>query len=84
MKYKVKVPKWGLTIETVTIGEWFVSPGDTVSAGQTLCMVETDKTNSDIEAPVSGEIVELVVQPGDECAVGSTIAVIEAKGSPER
>lgn len=77
MNHEVKVPKWGLTIEKMTILDWLKQVGDDVHEGEGICEVETDKANSEIEAPVGGKLVEQRGQVGMEYTVGDVIAVIE-------
>jgi len=74
---EVRIPKWGLTIETMTVLSWLKGVGDEVRKGDPLCEVETDKAESEIEAPDDGQITELVAQEGDECKVGQVIALME-------
>lgn len=73
----VRVPKWGLTIEQITVDRWLVAVGDHVQAGQALCEVLTDKASSEVEAPATGRVLELFVPPGTDCAVGDLLARIE-------
>lgn len=80
MRRDVRIPKWGLTVETITIREWKVQVGDVVTEGQELCDVDTDKASSAIEAPASGTIVEIVAPVDKECEVAEVIAVIETDG----
>lgn len=78
-KTKVKVPKLGLTIETVTITEWTKSIGDAVAAGEQIGTVEADKAAYEIESPVQGTIIELMEADQEtEYSVGDIIAVIDA------
>jgi pyruvate/2-oxoglutarate dehydrogenase complex dihydrolipoamide acyltransferase (E2) component len=77
MSREVKIPKWGLTIEKMTILEWLKEIGDQVDQGEALCEVETDKANSEIESPVAGKLVELRGEVGTEYLVGEVIAVID-------
>jgi pyruvate/2-oxoglutarate dehydrogenase complex dihydrolipoamide acyltransferase (E2) component len=77
MSREVKIPKWGLTIEKMTILEWLKGIGDQVDQGEPLCEVETDKANSEIEAPVAGTLIELRGEVGTEYLVGEVIAVID-------
>ncbi len=77
MSREVKIPKWGLTIEKMTILEWLKGIGDQVDQGEALCEVETDKANSEIESPVAGTLVELRGEVGTEYLVGEVIAVID-------
>lgn len=79
MRREVKIPKWGLTIEKMTILSWLVKVGDEVDKGDALCEVDTDKAQTDLESPAAGRVVELSVQEGDECTVGQTIAVLETE-----
>ncbi len=79
MRREVKIPKWGLTIEKMTILSWLVKVGDEVKKGDALCEVDTDKAQTDLESPADGRVVELSVQEGDECTVGQTIAVLETE-----
>jgi pyruvate/2-oxoglutarate dehydrogenase complex dihydrolipoamide acyltransferase (E2) component len=77
MSREVKIPKWGLTIEKMTIVEWLKGIGDQVDQGEALCEVETDKANSEIESPAAGTLVELRGEIGTEYRVGEVIAVLD-------
>ena len=77
MTQDVRVPKWGLTIDNMTVDRWLVAVGDRVDAGQPMCEVLTDKATSEVEAPEAGVVVELCVPPGTDCAVGDLLARIE-------
>ena len=79
MSREVKVPKWGLTIEKMTILEWLKDVGDRVDRGDPLCQVETDKANSEIESPAGGTLAELRGEVGSEYRVGEVIAVIDTE-----
>lgn len=78
MRREVKIPKWGLTIEKMTIVSWLKQVGDDVKKGEPLCAVDTDKSQTDLESPADGRVVELCAQEGEECTVGQLIAVLEA------
>jgi pyruvate/2-oxoglutarate dehydrogenase complex dihydrolipoamide acyltransferase (E2) component len=79
MSREVKVPKWGLTIDRMKIVEWLKDVGDHVDAGEGICEVETDKANSEIEAPVAGKLIEHRGEIGNEYTVGEVIAVIDTE-----
>ncbi len=81
MRREVKVPKWGLTIENMRIVSWLKEVGDDVEKGDPLCEVETDKAESEIEAPEAGRVVELVAAVGDECTVGDVVAILETEAA---
>ena len=55
----------------------FVSPGDFVKPGQTLCIVEAMKLMNEIECDVSGEIVKRIAVTGQPVEFGEPLAVIE-------
>jgi pyruvate/2-oxoglutarate dehydrogenase complex dihydrolipoamide acyltransferase (E2) component len=77
---EVRIPKWGLSIESMEIVEWLKGVGDSVTEGEAICEVATDKANSDIEAPATGTLTEVIAQPGTQCAVGDVIAMLEVDG----
>ncbi len=55
----------------------FVEPGDTVTEGQTIALVEVMKSFSELKAPSAGTLTEFLVEDSDEVAVGQDVAVIE-------
>lgn len=77
MRTKVKMPKVGETAEVVVVLEWHVEVGSVVSESDPLLAVETDKVDTEVPAPISGKIVELLVEPQDEVGVGQPICVME-------
>ena len=50
MAILVKLPKWGLTMESATITEWLCAEGSIVHAGDPLFVAETDKAAHDVAA----------------------------------
>ena len=55
----------------------FVKVGDTVTAGQTLLIIEAMKTMNPIPSPKAGKVVELLVVDGQPVEFGEPLAVIE-------
>ena len=55
----------------------FVKVGDTVSAGQTLMIVEAMKTMNPIPAPKAGKVVEIIVEDAQPVEFGEPLVVIE-------
>ncbi len=74
------MPALGMAQGTGTLPQWLKSPGDTVTKGEPLMEVETDKANVEVEAPASGILSNVSAQPGDVIPVGQTIALIVAPG----
>jgi 2-oxoisovalerate dehydrogenase E2 component (dihydrolipoyl transacylase) len=76
MSTRVIVPQIGQSIAEATIVKWFKKPGESIEKGETLVEIGTDKINTEIPAPESGVVQELLVQEGDTVAVQTEIAVI--------
>jgi pyruvate/2-oxoglutarate dehydrogenase complex dihydrolipoamide acyltransferase (E2) component len=77
MRVDVAMPNLGYDMEQGTVARWFKAVGDRVERGEPLAEIETDKAAMDMEALVTGTLVEIVSAPGSEVAVGVTIAYIE-------
>ena len=79
MKVDVAMPNLGYDMEQGTVARWFKAVGERVERGEPLAEIETDKAAMDMEALVTGTLVEIVSAPGSEVAVGATIAYIETE-----
>lgn len=77
MRYEVKLPKLGDTVDKVLVVAWLVEVSELVTEGDALLSVETDKIDAEVPAPMTGHLVERLVHPDDEIAVGTRICVIE-------
>ena len=66
MPVPIVTPQLGV-VEEIIVLEWLVADGATITAGQSIVMVETEKTQTELEAPVSG--VLRVVIPASQDAV---------------
>jgi pyruvate dehydrogenase E2 component (dihydrolipoamide acetyltransferase) len=75
-----KLADVGEGIAEAEVIEWLVAVGDLVKEDQAVIVVETDKSQIEIPAPVSGKVIELCVVVGDVLAVGSSLMKIEASG----
>ncbi|MDI1289826.1 MAG: hypothetical protein PSX37_07760 [bacterium] len=78
MKMTVKMPRAADTVDEVMVSEWVVEPGATISVGDPLIRVETDKALVEVPSPVAGTLVEQLVNIDDEIATGTPIATIES------
>ena len=74
----VTIPKWGIEMTHGTIVAWHKSVGDTVTAGEEIVDIETDKIVNSFEARTSGTLVRILAEVGDELPVGQLIGVIAA------
>ena len=59
------MPSLGADMDEGTVLEWHVSPGDAVHRGDIVAVVDTDKSEIDIEGFEDGVVEELLVGPGD-------------------
>jgi 2-oxoglutarate dehydrogenase E2 component (dihydrolipoamide succinyltransferase) len=73
----VVVPKWGLTMEEADVLHWLKQVGDTVTKGEPILELETDKATGEVEAPVSGVLVQTFVESGHTVAPGQLVARID-------
>jgi pyruvate dehydrogenase E2 component (dihydrolipoamide acetyltransferase) len=80
MATRVDVPQLGLTMETGTILQWVKAEGETVEKGQPVVVIQTDKVEYEVEAPVAGTILKIAAREGEELPVGSLMCVIGAPG----
>lgn len=72
------MPSLGADMESGTLYEWFVNPGDTVKRGDLMASVETDKGVIDIEVFEDGVVSELLIEPGTRVNVGAVIAIVNS------
>jgi 2-oxoglutarate dehydrogenase E2 component (dihydrolipoamide succinyltransferase) len=72
----VVLPKWGLTMLDATLVEWLKQEGERVKVDDAICLVETDKVDAEVTAPVSGVLGPLLVQKDDVVQVGATLTTI--------
>jgi len=77
----VIMPQLGETVTEGVVTRWYKKVGDTVKADEMLFDVETDKVSTEIPAPVSGVIAEILVQEGVTAKVGVCLAVIRESGA---
>ena len=81
MTIKVLMPALSPTMEEGTLAKWLVKEGDTVSAGDIIAEIETDKATMEVEAVDEGTVGKLVVPEGTEgVKVNAVIAVLLEEG----
>ncbi len=72
------VPPLGESVAEATIAKWLVKEGDTVSADQAVCELETDKVTLEVNAPSAGVLKTINAKPGANVGVGAILGSIEA------
>ena len=81
MSKKIQMPALSPTMEEGTLAKWLVKEGDTVSSGDLLAEIETDKATMEFEAVDEGKIAKILVSEGAEgVKVGTVIAIIAEEG----
>src|SRR3989344_6658875 len=60
------MPALSPAMEEGTLTKWHIKAGDTVSAGQVIAEIETDKATMEVEAVDEGEVLEILVPEGSE------------------
>ncbi|ODU71304.1 MAG: pyruvate dehydrogenase complex dihydrolipoamide acetyltransferase [Novosphingobium sp. SCN 66-18] len=77
MPIAIKMPALSPTMEEGTLSKWLVKVGDTVSSGDIMAEIETDKATMEFEAVDEGVIVSIDVAEGSEgVKVGTVIATL--------
>jgi pyruvate dehydrogenase E2 component (dihydrolipoamide acetyltransferase) len=75
------MPSLGADMESAVLVEWLVKPGDAVSSGDVVAVVETQKGAIEIQVFDDGIIDEIFVKAGfDEIPVGTPLAKIRKEG----
>jgi len=80
MATEVQLPALSPTMKEGKIVKWLKKEGDSVSSGEAIAEVETDKSNLEIESFDDGVLLKILVKEGETGTVGAPIAVIGAKG----
>ena len=77
MTTKVNFPKAGMGIDEGTVVRWLRTVGDRIQKGDVLVEIETAKAVQEVEAPVSGTLLQILVPEGGAAAVNTSLALIE-------
>jgi len=80
MAVKVIMPQAGQDLETGVVKQWLKAEGDSVTKGEPIVQIETEKVTLDVEAPTTGVLLRIVVPDETETAIFSTIAIIGEPG----
>jgi pyruvate dehydrogenase E2 component (dihydrolipoamide acetyltransferase) len=70
------MPQLGETVTEGTITRWMKAVGEQVSRDEPLFEVSTDKVDSEVPAPATGVLAEILVPEGETVVVGARLAVI--------
>ena len=76
----VVMPQMGVSVSEGTVVTWRKQVGEAVKADETIVEISTDKVDTEVPAPASGTVRELLVAEGETVDVGTRIAVIDTGG----
>ena len=80
MAIPVEMPKMSDTMEEGVLAAWLKEEGDTISAGDVVAQVETDKATMDLEVYDDGVLLKRVIEEGDSIPIGGLIAILGKAG----
>ncbi|WP_036329656.1 biotin/lipoyl-containing protein, partial [Microbispora sp. ATCC PTA-5024] len=70
------MPSLGADMESGTVAEWLVKPGDQIRRGDVIAVIDTDKAMIEVESFHTGTVEDLLVGTGRRVPVGTALAVI--------
>ena len=73
---KVIMPQMGESIFEGTLTRWLKKPGDTVKRDEPLFEISTDKIDSEIPAPATGTLQQILVQEGQTVEINTVVGII--------
>ncbi|HUE28481.1 MAG TPA: dihydrolipoamide acetyltransferase family protein [Solirubrobacteraceae bacterium] len=76
----VTMPQMGVSVAEGTIVAWRVEVGDRIAADETICEISTDKIDTEVPAPATGVVAEILIPVESTVEVGTVLARI-ATGS---
>src|SRR5256885_9327165 len=74
------MPQMGVSVAEGTVVAWRVEVGDRIEADETICEISTDKIDTEVPAPTSGVVAEIIVPVDATVAVGTVLARIGGAG----
>jgi 2-oxoglutarate dehydrogenase E2 component (dihydrolipoamide succinyltransferase) len=72
----------GVSVSEGTIAEWRKQPGDWVAYEEPICLISTDKIDTDVPSPAAGRVQEVLVEVGTTVEVGTVLARIATDAKP--
>src|SRR4051812_42015779 len=77
------MPQMGVSVSEGTITEWLKEVGDDVAYEEAICLISTDKIDTELPSPAAGRLAEILVPVGETVEVGVPLARIEGEGGSE-
>jgi len=84
MAFEVIIPNVGESVTSANVAQWHKADGDSVSKGDVLFSMESDKISQEIEADCDG-ILKIIIPEGEEVDIGTVVATIaEGAAAPAK
>ena len=80
-EFKVELPKMGESVAEATITTWLKAVGDSIEEDEPIVEIATDKVDSEVPAPCSGTVKEILFNEGDVVEVGAVFAIIDSESN---
>ena len=80
MAFEIIMPKAGIDMTEGQIVKWLKKEGDTVTQGEIILEIMTDKTSMELEAEASGVLLKILRHDGDTVPVTEIIGYIGQEG----
>jgi pyruvate dehydrogenase E2 component (dihydrolipoamide acetyltransferase) len=81
MATEFRLPELGENVESGTVARVLIAVGDTLSEGDPVLEIETDKASAEIPSEVSGTITEIRVEEGQSVSPGDVVLVVDESGT---
>lgn len=75
MAVNITIPKLGMSVDEVNLVEWKVQEGDKIETGDVVLVVETQKTEWNVEAEASG-FVHILIEAGNKARIGTIVGML--------
>ena len=80
MATKIIMPQGGQDITEGTVVSWLKKEGETVSKGEVICEVETEKAVFEVQAPADGVLLKIIAKEAERVPIFSVIGMIGDPG----
>jgi pyruvate/2-oxoglutarate dehydrogenase complex dihydrolipoamide acyltransferase (E2) component len=79
VRREVRLPQYGMGMSEGTILAWLKGPGDEVTEDEPIATVEAAKVETELGAPYTGTLLEIVVGAEETIDVGTVVAWMETE-----
>lgn len=81
MPTNIVVPALGESVVEATVARWLKKQGDSITSGEPIVELETDKVDLEVPADHTGVLLEILRQEGEDVQIGDVLGVIDGNGA---